>query len=100
MVDIFRTWFASLPPSEREICAEEVIVFLDELGYPSPDLIRLRSLEIQLRRYQNEYGELHPRGMACLPEGCRSDSKLPSINPIFERELEIEDCYYDEVDYY
>ena len=54
----FERVFQAKNPQEKEIFAEEVVLFLDSFGFPAPSIIREKSNQFLLARYKNEFGEI------------------------------------------
>ena len=54
----FKDHFHSLGIADRDCFSEEILMFLDSLGFPSPNRIREQSREMLLTRYQRTFGNL------------------------------------------
>jgi hypothetical protein len=78
---------------EKEIFAEEVILYLDSFGFPAPSIIREKSNQFLLARYQNEFGDLpRPKGQEVAPICNRMQKDLGFFETLFE----LEDNYSEE----
>lgn len=87
----FEKIFESKGLLEKEIFAEEVILFLDSYGFPAPSIIREKSNQFLLARYQNEFGELPVPRSKDSPIHEKRHKDLDMYEILFE----IEDAYDD-----
>lgn len=88
MIDKIKKHYESLDRQGKEIFGEELVLFLDEKGYPAPNLIRERAKDQLIKRYQNAYGDLLPQNQRDVTEWQR---ELFSIGQELEILFKLED---------